>query len=55
MGQKLLEFFDKMKAKSGIGGMVKLAAMTKMSSVSAKEAEDSPENIKLFEESFAKI
>ena len=55
MGLKLVEYFEKAKTKGGIGSQVKLAMLTKMSSKTAKEALDSPENIKLFEEAFLKI
>jgi hypothetical protein len=55
MGSKLVSYFDKAKEKGGIGMQVKLAMLTKMSSKTAGEAPDSPENIKLFDEAFAKL
>ncbi len=55
MGGKLIECYNKAKEKGGIGAQVKLAMMTKMSSQTAKDAPDSPENIKLFNDALAQI
>jgi hypothetical protein len=55
MGAKLEEYFEKAKEKGGVGAQIKLAMLTKMSSKAAKNALDSPENINLFEDAFAKI
>ncbi len=55
MGNRLVAYFEKAKAKGGLIGQVKLATLTRMSSKAAAEAEDSPENIKLFEEARKQI
>ncbi len=55
MGTRLVVFFDQAEKKGGIGAQVKLAMLTKMSSKKAADAPDSLENIKLFEESIAKL
>ncbi|MFP3975954.1 MAG: hypothetical protein ACOC6S_03680 [Chloroflexota bacterium] len=55
MGERLTTYFDKAKEKGGAAAAVKLAMITKMSSQQAKEAEDSDENIKKFEEAIAQI
>ena len=55
MGSELLKYFEKVQAKAGIKGAVKMAMITKMSKSDAKAAPDSPENLKLFEEALAKI
>ncbi len=55
MGQKLVAYFEKAKAKDGLMSQVKLATLTKMSSKTAAAVEDSPENIKLFEEAMKKL
>jgi hypothetical protein len=55
MGKKLLTYFEKVGEKGGIHAKVRLAMLTKMSSQMAEVAEDSPENIKLFEEAMKKI
>jgi hypothetical protein len=55
MGKKLLTYFEKAGEKGGISAKVRLAMLTKMSSQMAEVAEDSPENIKLFEEAMKKL
>ena len=55
MGAKLIEFYDKAKAKGGLQSQVKLAMITKIASSKAADLPDSPENIKLFEDAFSKI
>ena len=55
MGARLIVFFDQAEKKGGLASQVKLAMLTKMSSKKAADAPDSPENIKLFEESIAKL
>jgi hypothetical protein len=55
MGQKLVSYFEAAKAKGGLGAQVKLAAITKMSSTTAKAAEDSPANIAVFEKAMSMI
>ena len=41
--------------KGGIQAQVKLAMITKMSSTQAEAAEDSPENIKMFEDAMGQL
>ncbi|MDF1532334.1 MAG: hypothetical protein SCH39_03575 [Methanosarcinales archaeon] len=55
MGSRLEAFFDQAEKKGGLAAQVKLAMLTKMSSKGAASAADSPENIKLFEDSMAKL
>lgn len=55
MGQKLLDIYEKAKNKGGIKSQVRLAMITKMSSVKAKEAEDSEENVKRFEQALLQV
>lgn len=55
MGEKLLAFYEKAKQKGGIGAQIKLATITKMSSAAAAKAEDSTENIKIFQEAMKQI
>jgi hypothetical protein len=55
MGAKLTEYFEKAKQKGGIGAQVKFAMIVKMSQNQAKDAPDSPEAIKAFEEAFGKL
>jgi hypothetical protein len=49
MAAKLEQYFDRVNAEWGAVGRMKLAMLTKMSSVQAKAAEDSAENIQVFE------
>lgn len=55
MGKILSSYFDKAKEKGGISSQVKLAMITKMSSSQAEAAEDSTENIDLFENALSQI
>lgn len=55
MGQKLASYFETAKAKGGLSAQVKLAAITKMSAAKAASAEDSPQNISLFEKAIAML
>lgn len=55
MGNILAGYFAIAKAKGGIVAQVKLAMITKMSLEKAKQAPDSQENIKLFEEAMKNI
>lgn len=55
MAEKLLTYFDKAKAKSGLPGKIKLAMITKISSQDAGKIPDSPENIALFEKALAQL
>lgn len=55
MGSQLLKLYEKARKAKGIEGQIKLALITQMSSAKARAAEDSPENIKLFEDAINKI
>ena len=55
MGTELIAFYEEAKAIGGVEAQVRLAMMTKMSSVKAKEAEDNQENIMIFREAMSKI
>lgn len=55
MGQKLVSYFAAAKTKGGLKAQTKLAMITKMSSVAANVAPDSPENIALFEKAMSMI
>ena len=55
MGAQLVAFFGKAKDKGGLQGQIKLAMITKMSQQQAQSADDSPENIKIFEDALAQI
>jgi hypothetical protein len=55
MAQRLLKFFEDAEKKGGFALTVKLAMVTKISSVKAKDLPDSPENIKLFEDAFKQL
>jgi len=49
MAAKLEEYFNQASAEWGAVGRMKLAMLTKMSSMQAKAAEDSAANIQAFE------
>ena len=55
MGAQLSAYYDKAKEKGGLSAQVKLAMFTKMSSTEAASADDSPANVKAFDEAFAKL
>ncbi len=55
MGTKLAAFYEQTAKEFGSTGRVKLALLTKLSSAKALEAPDTPEAIKLFEESLEQL
>jgi len=55
MGVKLVAYFDVVKQEKGLPGQIRLAMLTKMSSITASAAEDSLANIQKFEAAIAKI
>ncbi len=55
MAEKLLAYFAKAKAKSGLQGKIKLAMITKVSSQQAGSLPDSPDNIAKFESALAQL
>ena len=55
MGDILVGYFAKAKEKRGLEGQIKLAMLTKMSGQKAQAAEDSTENIAIFEKALSQI
>jgi hypothetical protein len=55
MGSKLISYYEKAVKVGGIKAQMRLAVLTRLPSSKAKLAPDSPENIKLFEESFKEL
>lgn len=55
MGERLAAYYQKAQEKGGIPAKLKLAMITKMSSAQALSAEDSPENIKVFEQAVTQL
>lgn len=55
MAAQLVGFYDHAKAVGGFDARLKLAMVTRMSSQAAKEAPDSPENIKLFTDALKQL
>ncbi|MFH0870738.1 MAG: hypothetical protein V1866_06820 [archaeon] len=55
MGEILANYFQRAAARGGLNAQVKFAMLTKMSGKKAREAPDSPENIKMFDEAIAKL
>ena len=50
MAGKLNEFYQQAAQEFGLAGRIKLAMLTKISSEKAEAAEDSPENIRIFDQ-----
>ncbi len=55
MGDILLSYYEKAKQKGGLEAKMRLAMLTLMPSIKAKDAPDSVENIKKFEEALKKL
>lgn len=55
MGDKLMRLYQFMKEQKGLDGQIKLAMETKIPSIKAGIAPDSPENIKLLREAIKKL
>jgi len=55
MGEILLSYYEKARQKGGFEAKMRLAMLTLLPSIKAKEAPDSEENIKKFEEAFKKL
>ena len=55
MADKLKAYFEKAEKLGGKKAQMRLSMITKMSIVKAGEEEDSPENIKLFDEAIKEI
>ncbi|RPI79581.1 MAG: hypothetical protein EHM45_02295 [Desulfobacteraceae bacterium] len=55
MGEKLVRYYKFVEDKKGMEGRIKLAQETKVPSVKAATAPDSPETIKVFREAIKKL
>lgn len=55
MGAKLVGYFEKVSQEFGPTGRMNLALLTTISSAKAATEEDSPANIKKFEEAIAQL
>lgn len=55
MGEKLLQYYEKAKSLGGIKAQMRMAVITRISSVKAKELPDSPENLVTFQEALKEI
>ena len=55
MAAKLNEFYKQAAQEFGLTGRIKLAMLTKISSEKAEAAEDSPENIRIFEQALQQL
>ena len=55
MAARLNEFYKQAAQEFGLAGRIKLAMLTKISSEKAEAAEDSPENIRIFEQALQQL
>jgi hypothetical protein len=55
MAAALVGYFSEMGKEFGLAGRMKLAMLTKISSEKAESIEDSPENIRAFEEAVKQL
>jgi hypothetical protein len=55
MAAKLNEFYKQAAQEFGLAGRIKLAMLTKVSSEKAEAAEDSTENIRIFEQAMRQL
>lgn len=55
MAARLTEFYDKAANEFGLAGRIKLALLTKISSEKAGAVEDSPDNIRVFEQALKQL
>ena len=55
MAAKLNDFYKQAAQEFGLAGRIKLAMLTKISSEKAEAAEDSAENIRIFEQALAQL
>ena len=55
MAAKLNDFYKQAAQEFGLAGRIKLAMLTKISSEKAEAAEDSPENIRIFEQALQQL
>lgn len=55
MAAKLTEFYSQAAHEFGLAGRIKLALLTKISSEKAGAVEDSPDNIRVFEQAMQQL
>ena len=55
MAAKLTDFYNQAAKEFGLSGRIKLAMLTKIPSEKAGSAEDSPENIRIFEQALKQL
>jgi hypothetical protein len=55
MAARLTDFYKQAAQEFGLAGRIKLAMLTKISSEKAESAEDSPENIRVFEQALKQL
>jgi len=55
MGAKLVDFYEKAKEIGGLKGQMRMAVLTSVPSAKAKDASDSPDLIKKFEQALTQI
>jgi len=55
MGAKLSSYYEAAKAKGGLAAQIKLAVLTKMAASAAATADDSAQNIKVFEDAMRQL
>lgn len=55
MAAKLSEFYKQAAQEFGLAGRIKLAMLTKISSEKAEAAEDSADNIRVFEQALKQL
>jgi hypothetical protein len=55
MAAKLTEFYKQAAQEFGLAGRIKLAMLTKISSEKAELADDSPENVRVFEQALKQL
>ena len=55
MAAKLTEFYKKAAQEFGLAGRIKLAMLTKIPSEKAESVDDSPENVRIFEQALQQL
>lgn len=55
MGERLIQIYQTVRERGGIEAQIKLALITRMSSIKAREVEDTEEYLKIFEDARGKI
>jgi hypothetical protein len=55
MAAKLNEFYKQAAQEFGLAGRIKLAMLTKIPSEKAEQLDDSPENLRIFEQAMQQL